>query len=267
MLDQIARHASLPSTEEPAAAFDADEEAEEVDRLAREVVRTDGEDDGEEDDWLTDRGPTPTHGAGADGGERNERTSDPDAASADSRYEEAQTLMLLGRNVEALRILEALTKEGVSKIEVVVLRGQVLSALGENEAAQRSAERALEIEPDNVVAQRLLARALLDGRQEARALDIAERLVEQRGNDPEAHRLRGRALVASGRHVEAVYAFEKAVMYAPEDAEVWLALGRTLRLLRRSDAARDALTKARTFAKATRPELVGQIEALLEKLA
>lgn len=269
MLDQMARHAVVPSSKEPPAPFDADEEAEEVERLAREVVRKDGDDDDEEeDDWLTEQRPSPARASEDESaGDASTSEDDPDGSSVDARFEEAQTLMLLGRNVEALRILEALLKEGVSTIEVILLRGHVLSALGEHVASQRSAERALEIDPKHAGAQRLLARALIEDRQEARALDVAEKLIEQHGHDSEAHRLRGRALVASGRHVESVYAFEKAVMYAPEDAESWFVLGRTLRLLRRFDAARDALTKARGFAKATRPELVGPIEALLEKLA
>lgn len=263
ILGQIARHAPAETTKKESAPLDADEEAEEVAFLQS----SDGSYGPPDDDWLVD--PQPRRDHGGDASPRGPAESDPvdePEGSRDSMLEEVQTLLLLKRNVEALRILDVLAKDN-DDVEVFVARARALNAVGEHDAAVLSSERAVELDPGHVEAQHVLGRTLLDAKSDVRALDVAERLLAVRATDAEAHRTRGRALVALTRHLEGAYAFEKAVLYAPQDAESWFLLGRTLRLLRRFDAARDALTKARGFAKATRLELVAPIEALLEKLA
>ncbi|MBS2019278.1 MAG: tetratricopeptide repeat protein [Deltaproteobacteria bacterium] len=292
ILEQMARHG--PSRGAPAGPIDADEEEEDA-RLAP-VVHTRDPDD--EDDWLVERRSSRPSDDGAREGAREGARADatsegeaaPDPRSLESRYEEAQSLLLLGRHVEALRVLDELVKDGSSSVEVQMARAQALATLGEPEAAVRAAEQAAcgsagggtredargtaeggtregaPADAARIDAQLLYARLLLDVKSDQQALDVVDRVLEARPDDAEAHRLRGRALVALARHVESIFAFEKAALYAPEDAEAWFLLGRTLRLLRRAAPAKSALEKARILAKAKRQDLVAPIESLLEKL-
>lgn len=262
ILGQIARHAPAETVEE-SRPLDADEEAEEV-AFLQSADRSFGPAD---DDWLVDPQPRRDYGGSEPPRDDTENDSpDQPLGSRDAMLEEVHTLLLLKRNVEALRLIEVMAKDDDEDVEVFVARARALNAVGEHDAAVLSAEKAVELDAGHIEAQHVLGRTLLDAKSHDRALDVAERLLATRATDAEAHRIRGLALVALTRHLEGAYALEKAVLYAPQDAESWFVLGRTLRLLRRFDAARDALTKARGFAKSTRLELVKPIEALLEKL-
>ena len=149
-----------------------------------------------------------------------------------------------GRLVEALRIVEPLVKIHADTAALWVLRGLALFALGEAEHAAKSASEAVRCDPTKAAAWKLVSRCALAQKKYIPALDAIERAYGLAPADGEVHRLRGDVLVAADRHVEAMYAYEKAVHHRPDDAEAWLELGKTLRLLRRTNAASDALDKA-----------------------
>lgn len=149
-----------------------------------------------------------------------------------------------GRLVDALRIVEPLVKVHKESAALWVLRGLALLALGETEHAAKSASEAVRCDATKAAAWKLVSRCALAQKKYIPALDAIERAYGLAPSDGEVHRVRGDVLVAAERHLEAVYAYEKAVHHRPDDAEAWLELGKTLRLLRRTNAASDALDKA-----------------------
>jgi tetratricopeptide (TPR) repeat protein len=181
--------------------------------------------------------------------------------------DEVRALSLANRHVEGLRKLEPIAKRCPSSREAWTLRGHILFALKQYDAALASVERVAKLDAKDQDALKLMVKVLAATNKDVRALEIADRLLALAPRDAEVHRLRADCLVAAMRHVEAIVAYEKVIHYVPDDASAWLALGRTLRQLRRVAEARMALTKGLAIAEdkyAT--DLVAQARELLAKL-
>lgn len=176
-----------------------------------------------------------------------EPTPEPEPAGSPREAPEIDECALLhaaGRHIEALRLLEPVVKAAGATAEAWMLRGSICAALGEQDAAATSYERATKIAPDDPRGWMRLARTCAALGRTPRAERAIDEVLRLTPGDAAAHKLRGTMLLTAMRGVEAVVALEKACHYAPEDGEAWLELGRALRAVRRRDAAREALTKA-----------------------
>ncbi|HSO39963.1 MAG TPA: tetratricopeptide repeat protein, partial [Labilithrix sp.] len=181
--------------------------------------------------------------------------------------DEARSLSLAGRHVEALRKLEPVAKRSPSSREAWALRGHVLFMLKQFDAAIASAERVTRIDPTDQDALKLMVKVLAATNKDVRALETADRLLVLAPQDPEVHRLRADCLVAAMRHAEAVDEYERVIQVIPDDPFAWVALGRTLRQLRRVAEARMALTKGLSLAESNGAiDLATQARELLAKL-
>lgn len=182
-------------------------------------------------------------------------------------FDDVRALGFAGRHVEGLRKLEPIAKRCPSSREAWTLRGQILFALAQYDAALASVERVVRLDAKDQDALRLMIKILAATHKDVRALETASTLVTLAPNDAEAHRLRADCLVGAMRHAEAVAVYEKVILLVPDDPLPWLGLGRTLRQLRRSAEARMALGKARSLAEAKgHSAIVTQIVELLARL-
>lgn len=124
------------------------------------------------------------------------------------------------------------------------LLGMAELALGETDAAARSFERALKLDPGMVEAQFNLGYALDRlGRLEA-SLAAYRRAASQAPQLAEAHNNLGSVLQKLGRHDEALAAYEAAAALRPQAAEYQLNRGNALREMGRPEQAVEAYQAA-----------------------
>lgn len=97
-------------------------------------------------------------------------------------------------------------------------------ALGNDEAALKSAQQAAELAPDSALAQAALSQAQLTRFAFADALKSAQKAVELDENNAYAQAMLSYALLADRSYDKARAAAEKAVEVGPQDAEAWMAL-------------------------------------------
>jgi len=148
-------------------------------------------------------------------------------AMADRLYVSAE------RPERALRIVDRALRVDPDHASALLLKGQVLTALGRVPLAMRCFDRAIAAEPQFADAYLERARVLYGvGEEFRRALrDIARALRHSR-RDPglrsEAHRLRGHILDALDRSIEAAAAYRAAIRLNPLDAQAHEALGDVL---------------------------------------
>jgi tetratricopeptide (TPR) repeat protein len=177
---------------------------------------------------------------------------------------EVQELFAAKRTVEALRKIEALTKAFPNAISVWIMRADVLSTLGQGNAAITSIERALRLDDLDISALKVLARVASAAKDDARAIEVVEKVRKLAPTDVEVHRIAAEVYVTAMRPMEAIEAYETALRFAPEDAPMWLALGRALRTARRLTEAREAAQKAMSLPNAT-ANVVSAARLLIDK--
>lgn len=159
-----------------------------------------------------------------------------------------------GRSRQALERLEALTKvEARLRLSVLTELAKLHLRLGEVENAEKRLREILDLEPADLGAQLLLARALLKLGRYEEALKHATNVTIQMHRFHEAHFWRAMALEASGDPEAAAQALRIAVEIAPDFIAAHLALARVLRT-RKGDWA-SAIRHRRLAAEARRKRL------------
>lgn len=106
--------------------------------------------------------------------------------------------------------------------------------------AQRLAAQALDLDPGQAVAQKVLGHALLMQGRFAEAVDALERATEQ-DEDASAETLLAKALAGAGRREEALEAARRATRRRPPFPMAFVELGEQLGDLRRFDEAAEAM--------------------------
>ncbi|MEA2679041.1 MAG: hypothetical protein QOK03_763, partial [Candidatus Binataceae bacterium] len=135
-----------------------------------------------------------------------------------------------GDDIEALRLIQAAMKRSVT-VEVLGDCAVILDRLGRSAEAMETYDRALILDPGNVLA--LLHRGRLFTRlgQHAKAAATLEKLLARSPDHADAHESLGHALVQLGRHRDAIASFERAVALAPDNANAHFNLALALLLL------------------------------------
>ncbi len=119
--------------------------------------------------------------------------------------------------------------------------GEALRMLGRNDEALPAFERALAIEPDNVLAKEGKGALLTVTGDYEGALEILEQLLKEEPDNAYALSYKGEALRLQGRHEEALAALDRALEVEPGDAFALGTKGQVLRVLNRNEEAVEAL--------------------------
>jgi arylsulfatase A-like enzyme/Tfp pilus assembly protein PilF len=114
----------------------------------------------------------------------------------------------------------------------------------DDERAELSLKKVLELEPGHASAHCSLAGLLQDQGRWAKALEHAEMALETRPDYPEAHDVVGSVLTRSGKPSEAIDHLRRAVQLSPGSAEILSNLGNTLLAVDRVEEAIGEYTRA-----------------------
>jgi tetratricopeptide (TPR) repeat protein len=105
-----------------------------------------------------------------------------------------------------------------------VLRGYAYERLGNHHAARQEYHRALEADPDNVVARLRVAEMLMEDKQAPEALPHLERLIRREPDNPTVQARLGICRALQGRPDEARRLMEAALVRLPTDPTLLIAL-------------------------------------------
>ncbi len=152
-----------------------------------------------------------------------------------------------GQLREGAQLLEVTRSRLPDSPDLLFNLGVARSELGELDRAIDILTHLLELQPDHVHGLVALGVALGRSKRLAEALEPLSKAVEVAPGDPWAQRNLGGILYRLDRTTEARPHLDTAVQLAPKDAQAWLLLGEICSVLGDFDAARGALTRARTL--------------------
>jgi predicted O-linked N-acetylglucosamine transferase (SPINDLY family) len=155
-----------------------------------------------------------------------------------------QVLQQLGRDPEALALVDRLAALRPGDPEVTVLRGTLLVKCGRLDQGVKVLNTALLRLPKSVTALHARAAAFLALKQFDRAVADCETLLQLEPNLAVAHAARGHALLGLQQPTVALESFERALHGRPDDAEVLAGRGLALRALGRYEPALAAFEQA-----------------------
>lgn len=136
----------------------------------------------------------------------------------------------------ARELVQQLLKAAPNHVGTVLLAGAIEGQAGSLLQAQTFFARAVQLNPDSVLARRSLAQAYLRLGQASKALEALHPLVHREGSVPEAFALAGEAHLQLGNPQAAEAAFLRAAKMAPDNIRVRTALALTA-LARGDDSA------------------------------
>jgi tetratricopeptide (TPR) repeat protein len=158
-------------------------------------------------------------------------------SSAPAVISHAESLIVLGRNGEAARVLEsALQREPHNRDVRWLLAASLLSG-GDLEAGAKHAETLAGQYPDSGEAQLLLGKARCQQLRMDEAMECGRRAVVLAPGKGAAHEFVAGLLVVAGRCEEAIAAYRQALAVAPTDAGTHYGLGQALALRGKWDEA------------------------------
>lgn len=151
-----------------------------------------------------------------------------DTLEMDDRIEwaslRAWALTEMGRDEEALAMLDPMLEEYPKSARLLGTLGVVLSNTNDLEDARDALEEAVDLSPDDEVALANLALVYEKLREYERAIELYERALEL-GADIDWVLLRkASALTEDGRYAEAKVTLKRYLSLVPDDAEQWVAL-------------------------------------------
>jgi predicted O-linked N-acetylglucosamine transferase (SPINDLY family) len=124
---------------------------------------------------------------------------------------------------------------------------QARRKLGDFEAASSAASRALELEPSQTLARRILADALTNQGKHAQAAQVLQPVLNDDANDPHVFAAAGDALVQAHRYLEAVDKFVQAARRKPDFVPAHIGMGNAFDRLGMPVAAHECFRTAVTL--------------------
>jgi len=167
--------------------------------------------------------------------------------SAIADYLEAQVWIAEERYSKALAALERLREAPMARPGLLVQIADLYLRLGRPRDARRMYQRAIDLDPDDVLALSGLSRIALSRRKFAEAAQFALEALQRAYQNPEAHFLLGRALLGMQEFERAADAFRAAISVNPNFPEAHLRLARLVD----RDSARAHRTLARRMRRGT----------------
>lgn len=130
-----------------------------------------------------------------------------------------------GKNAEALDGIQKVLHAAPDYMPGVLIAGAVQYALGSMPQAEQYLTKYLDKDPANLYARKLLASALLKGRQASKANTVLAPALKESPQDVELLTLAGEASMQNKDFTKATEYFEKASTLAPQTAKLHTALG------------------------------------------
>lgn len=127
--------------------------------------------------------------------------------------------------------------------EAMEIVSELTSEHGGTGAAFPYAQRALELEPENVHANEFMVSYYMIGDHFLEALPYAEFVAQSRPSSVYARMPRGQVYKGLGRLEDAAKEFQAALILAPDSPGLWIMLGETLSELGRHTEAADAYVR------------------------
>jgi tetratricopeptide (TPR) repeat protein len=143
-------------------------------------------------------------------------------------YLQAQVLITEKRYAEALETLARVSEASLVRPDLLVQTADLYLKLGRADEARQVYEKALAMDPDDVLAHLGLCRSALRKGEYGIAAHSALDAVERTHQDPLAHFLLGRALAGMKEYERAVEAFRAAISFNPNFPEAHLRLAALL---------------------------------------
>lgn len=175
-----------------------------------------------------------------------EKLTVPDTQKADADFWKGQTLIALGRPLDAIQVFEkSLQSNSTTRAWAYAALGSCyfqLQRLPESIQAYREAVR---LEPDNINWQYDLALSLKDGFRGQEALEIDIQLLKKFPDDPAIWRQKGFTEAILGRYQEGIKSMEKSLELEPRQGKLWAALIDTYRHAGRDKDVKSAYEKLR----------------------
>jgi protein O-GlcNAc transferase len=134
--------------------------------------------------------------------------------------EKAALLLRKGDAAGADKLVTDALAERPDDHELWFSKGVAQQALGNDEGATASFEKALSLKPEFVPAMHALATFALGKRDFDRAISLLEAALKLQPDFADAHYNLGVALLETGKRAEALVAIEHAAQLAPDDAEI-----------------------------------------------
>lgn len=133
-------------------------------------------------------------------------------------FAEAESTFTEGKYDEAVELFTLFSEEHSKNLWGHYMLGLSQWKSGEAESAERSFERALELNPEHQKSLINLARVLIEGGRPHQALVQVEKALELEPESNGGHRLMGRVRYALGEEDEAIASYQRALTIGDEDA-------------------------------------------------
>ncbi|AKB51048.1 TPR domain protein, putative component of TonB system [Methanosarcina barkeri str. Wiesmoor] len=163
---------------------------------------------------------------------------------ANSPYNEVNDLMELGRDEDALKVINKSIDIDPNNDYAWNIKGNVLYHLGRYDEALQAYDKAIAINPNYVDAWNSKGNALYRLGKYDEALQASNKAIAINPNYADAWNGKGNALYGLGRYDEALQAYDKAIAINPNYAYAWNGKGNALYRLGRYDEALQAYDKA-----------------------
>jgi tetratricopeptide (TPR) repeat protein len=157
------------------------------------------------------------------------------------------SLSNLGRTEEAIKCLDRALMIDPRNLIAWSNKGTMLIRLGQFAGAITSFDKVLAIEPRDAIAWNEKGRALAELRRFEEAISCHDQALAIGSQDALAWNNKGRALAALGRLEDGLDCYDRALATEPQDAEAWYNKGATLAKLKRHEEAIGCYDRALTI--------------------
>lgn len=215
--------------------------------------------------WMEKRG---WMGGWTDGGGwrsevRDQWSNGTGIESAEKMYQDAQELIKIGREKDAVDALEKLVASYPDHAGVYNNMGVVLQDLGRLEEAMSSFEMAVEIQPGYVEALNNMGNLLQQMGRVDEAVFCYQKVLELKPDLSAAHNNLGNAYLHRGELSEAISCYQKALELKPDNAQAYCNLGNGYQIEGRIDQAIFCYEKAVKL-KPDNPDVYNNMGAALK---
>jgi len=175
-----------------------------------------------------------------------EKLTVPDVQKADADFWKGQTLIALGRPLDAIQAFEkSLQGNSTAKAWIYAALGNCYFQLQRFPESIQAYQEAIRLEPDNSGWQYGLALSLKDGFRGQEALEIDAQLLKKFPDDPAIWRQKGFTEAILGHYQESIKSMEKSLELEPRQGKLWAALIDTYRQAGRDKDVKNAYEKLR----------------------
>lgn len=184
---------------------------------------------------------------------------------AEAHYQRGVTAHQAGQIGDSATAFMAAVREDPTFAPARLAQAGVLASQARTDEAMALLQEGLALTPQQPALSLMLARLLADQHQVDAALSTLQAASTQAAQNAEYHGVHAAVLQRAGRHADAVEKFSQALRLAPAHSVWWMGLGLSLAASGQTDAAREALLRAKATGSLP-PEASLYVDARLKQL-